>query len=101
MNKIDVCPIYSAALLDPKNISISAVTGQGLDLLQAKIMEVLSSLRTMLHLRVPQEDYGLLSDMWREGKVLEISYEDNDVLLMVEVPKILEIKLAKYRILEQ
>ena len=49
-----------------------------------------------VRLRLPQNEGGLLSDIHRVGRVLEIHYEDNDILLVAHIPPVLEGKLKPF-----
>ncbi|MBS0627529.1 MAG: GTPase HflX, partial [Verrucomicrobia bacterium] len=69
---------------------------QGIDDLIAMVTEELANLRTVVKLRIPQSEYKLVSDLMREGKVLDSDYEENDVLLTVEIPQIWEHKVQAY-----
>jgi len=55
-----------------------------------------SLLRKVLHLRIPQSHYALVSELMREGKVIACEYEENDIVLEVEVPSRLEHKVLTF-----
>lgn len=79
-----------------KSKSISAATGQGLDELQAEIVNSLKDRRATLKLRIPQADYHMLAIALREGKIYKQEYEENDVLVDVEVPTSAAFRFSKY-----
>ncbi|MDP1880966.1 MAG: GTPase HflX [Parachlamydiaceae bacterium] len=90
LNKIDKNPspslIHRLRMSYPKNVQISALTHQGFDELEEMMIHELSQQRQMTHLRIPQSNYALVSEVNREGHVLKQEYEENDVLLSVEAP---------------
>ncbi len=105
LNKADQCQdsVAMASLLEknPKSIAISALQRTGFDALLDRMMHEIAALRKTVRLRVPQSHYADLSDVLREGKVFSREYEENDILLEVEIPKSLERKIAHYLIGEQ
>ena len=56
----------------------------------------ISLLRKVVSLRIPQSEYALVSELMKEGKALATDYEENDILLEMEIPKELERKVTKY-----
>lgn len=102
LNKIDACedPEKVEALRNkyPGAVAISALSKQGVDNLLDKVAEEVANLRKVFHLRIPQSEYKLVSDLMRDGRVLTSDYEDNDVLITVEVPLVLEHKVKPYEI---
>ncbi len=103
LNKVDVAEgrlmIEKMRLTYPKTVEISALTGLGFDRLLELMIKELSLLRKVMHLRIPQTQYALVSELMREGKVLSTDYVENDVLLEVEVPLALEQKVAHFEVL--
>lgn len=102
LNKIDACqtrdPINQLRFKYPKTVEISALTKVGFDLLTERMVYELSQLRKVVRLRVPQSQYGLISEVLSRGKVLTRDYEDNDILLEIEIPQSLERKVAQFLI---
>lgn len=100
LNKIDQCKdpfmINRMRVKYPKTVPISALNRSGFDELQALMIEELSKQRKIVHLRIPQADYAIVSEVRRVGHVFHQNYEDNDVLLHVEVPAVLAQKLKNY-----
>ncbi len=80
----------------PKTVEISALNKEGLDQLYDMMMQEIALLRRTVHLRIPQSQYEMVSIAMREGKVFSCEYEENDVLLTVEIPHQLEHKLAHF-----
>ncbi len=75
---------------------ISAASREGIDALQEEIIDRLKERRTTLQLRIPQKDYHVLASALREGNVLKQEYEENDVLVDLEVPADTSFRFSKY-----
>jgi len=90
LNKIDACQdlgiLHRFRLKYPKTVPISALTGEGFDRLMELMVVEIGSLRKTYRLRIPQSHYALVSELMREGRVIQCDYEDNDILLHVEIP---------------
>ncbi|MBI2810224.1 MAG: GTPase HflX [Candidatus Melainabacteria bacterium] len=100
LNKIDQCSdplaIAKFRLKYPKTVAISATEGTGFDdLLQLMMLEI-SLLRKVVSLRVPQSQYGLVSELMREGRVISCEYEENDIMIKVEIPARLEHRVQSF-----
>lgn len=102
LNKVDLCssrlPIEKMRISYPKTVEISAKNKDGFDRLLDLMMKEISLLRKIVHLRIPQSQYALVSEIMKEGKVFSTEYEENDVLLEVEIPKNLEQKIKAFTI---
>lgn len=100
LNKVDACQdksvIEAFQSKYAKSVCISALTGDGIPNLLEKITEEVANLRKVVKLRIPQSEYKLVSDLMREGNVLESDYEENDVLLTAEIPIHWEHKVEPY-----
>lgn len=100
LNKIDQCTdptmIHRMRITYPHTIQISALHKQGFDQLQDMMIEELSKQRKCINVRIPQSDYALVSEVMRLGNILKQDYEENDVLLQVDVPQALAGKLKRY-----
>lgn len=100
LNKIDACQdpavLQKLKHLYPKSIAISALNHTGFDELQEVMIDELSKQRKRLNLRIPQSEYAIVSEIRRLGNVLHQDYDDNDVLLNVEVPAQLVARLEKF-----
>ena len=100
LNKVD--EIKDPSLLTyfklkyPKTIEISALKKQGFEDLIEKMMEEISSLRKVVKLKIPQSYYKLVSEIIKEGRVISIDYQENDILIEAEVPKMLCKKLSMF-----
>ncbi len=100
LSKIDACQdpgiLHRLRLKYPRTLQISALTGQGFDQLMEQMILEIGSLRKTYRLRIPQSHYALVSELMREGKVIQCDYEDNDILLHVEIPGRLESKVQPF-----
>lgn len=100
LNKIDQCEDRSMLtrlkIHYPKTIEISALKKIGFEKLQERLIDELNQRRRKLHLRIPQSDYAVVSEVIRYGNIHEQEYEDNDVLLDVDLPIPLANKLTHY-----
>ncbi len=100
LNKVDLCP--NRLMVDrmrfkyAKTVEISALQKSGFDRLMDLMIQEISALRKTVHLRVPQSQYSLLSEVIREGRVISREYEENDILLEVEIPLYLERKVSHF-----
>lgn len=102
LNKMDRNPdpglIHRLRMTYPKNVQISALTHQGFEELQEVMIHELSRLRQVIEVRIPQSEYALVSEIMRAGHVIRQKYDENDVLLHVDVPTPLANKLTSYRV---
>ena len=102
LNKVDLCP--NRLMIDrirfkyPKTVEISALNQTGLDRLLDLMTQEIGQLRKKVQLRVPQSHYAAISELLREGRVISCEYEENDILIEVEIPCHLERKIAHFAI---
>lgn len=99
LNKIDNADegvLQKMRILYPRKVAISALNGTGLDELFSAMEEELSKLRHPVVLRIPQSDYAAVSEIMRSGRIVKQEYEENDVVLHVELPNQLANKFEKY-----
>lgn len=99
LNKIDESSRAAALKLRvkyPKTVAISALKGEGLSELLEMMTKALSSLSMIVHVRIPQSHYALVSTLMREGRVLLCEYEENDIVMKVEILKKFEHKIASF-----
>jgi len=100
LNKIDQCPnpflITKLRVKYPKTVAISALNGTGLDDLLELMTKEIALLRKIVTLRIPQSHYALVSELMREGRVILCEYEENDILMKVEIPAQLEHKVTPF-----
>lgn len=102
LNKVDQCPnpilLTKFRVKYPKTVAISALNGTGVDELLELMMKEISLLRKVVKARIPQSHYALVSELMREGRVIECEYEENDILIKVEIPARLEYKVHPFLI---
>lgn len=100
LNKIDLVEdspmVKKLRLQYPKTVAISALKRTGLDDLEAIMIEELSKQRKRVHLRIPQSDYAVVSEVMRVGNILSQDYAENDVVMHVDLPGALAGKLKRY-----
>lgn len=100
LNKIDQCDntsiLRKLRILYPKTVAISALHGVGFEELMQMMMKEIEALRTNLKLRIPQTHYVLVSEIMREGRVISLEYEENDILIHADVPSNIKHKVAPY-----
>ena len=99
-NKVDQCEdmmiIRKLKLKYPRSIQISALKKEGFDELLERMVEEISALRKIVKLRIPQSQYALACEIMREGRVILSDYEEDDILLEVEIPGRLEHKVQSF-----
>lgn len=102
LNKVDLLQdpsvITQFKLKYPHTVEISALTGKGLPELAEQMIEELKKQRALVTLRIPQENYSAVSEAMRLGTILKTSYDENDVILNVELPTAVMNKWQKYRV---
>lgn len=90
MNKIDrledLSILKKLRVRFPKTVSISALKQEGFEDLIALMVEELQKRRGIVSLRIPQKDYAVVSEVMQHGKIMKQDYEDNDVLIHVDIP---------------
>jgi len=80
----------------PNTVEISAKNRTGFSDLMEAMSRAIESLRKIVKLSIPQSHYALVSELMKEGRVIQIDYEGNDVLMEVEIPKSLEKKVEMF-----
>jgi GTPase len=104
LNKVDLCEnrlmVDRVRFKYPKTVEISALNKTGFDRLLELMIQEISALRKTVHLRVPQSQYSLLSSMIRESKIISCEYEENDILLEIEIPRQFERKVADFLVVQ-
>jgi len=100
LNKMDLCDDISAlnsmCINNPKTVAISALNGEGFEDLTNIMIRELSERVRIVKLRIPQSSYDIISEIMRHGRVLSQEYEDNDIIVMAEIPAELVGKVAKF-----
>lgn len=100
LNKVDLCDnrlmVDRVRFKYPKTVEISALQKTGFERLTDLMIQEISNLRKTVRLRVPQSQYSLLTAVIRESKILSREYEENDILLEMEIPLQFERKIAQF-----
>lgn len=100
LNKIDQCEnkqmIQKLRVTYSRCVQISALERKGLKELTDEMIHVISSLRKTFHLVIPQSHYALVSELMSQGKVMNVEYEENDIVMDVEIPARLEQKVEAF-----
>lgn len=68
-------------------VSVSALTGAGLDQLRDKILYYAQERDVTLDLRIPQSEGRLLSQLHDQGEILESAYDEDGVKLRVRLER--------------
>ena len=99
-NKVDAAnnADHVAAYLQrfPHSVAISARTGEGVAALVQALQDEISSWRLQLRFRVPLTQSGLIAEIHRTGRVLELRYEGDAAVIVAHVPAPLEQKLTPF-----
>lgn len=98
-NKIDKSnPAFVRELVSGpgENVAVSAHTGQGLDSLLETIERTLSLRRSRVTLRIPQSNAGIVSRVYRMGRVHEQSYDGESIVLDAEIDAVLKGALGPF-----
>jgi GTP-binding protein HflX len=77
-------------------VCVSLHTGEGVDELLLRLSEMMLDRTVRLKLRLPQSEFGLMSVIHKQGKLLSQEYEGNDVLLETILPKRFESQFAPF-----
>ncbi|GAB5412172.1 MAG: GTPase HflX [Chlamydiales bacterium] len=100
LNKVD--KLTSSAFLHRlklrfvKTVPISSLLKEGFPELLERMEHEIRALRSNVRLRVPQSKFELIARIQREGRVDKIDYEENDVLLEADIPKVLEREMKEF-----
>lgn len=101
LNKIDRCEnINKLKVKVGPHVAVSALTKEGFEELEDALIKALSNLRRNLHLKIPQKEYALVTLLHREGNVHFEEYEENDVVIEVDIPIVLLHRFQPYVILQ-
>jgi GTP-binding protein HflX len=103
-NKIDKCEdpkkLQKLKIEFPKHVMISALQREGFDDLFSFMEQELKSLREQGTFRIPQSDFKIASELMRIGTLLKKEYEENDVILHLELPRSASGRYDNYRVEE-
>jgi len=102
LNKIDKCTdaarIQRLRFTYPKTVQISATKKQGFSDLEEVMIQELNKQQRQVVLRIPQSHYAIVSEIMRSGNIVKQEYDDNDVILKVDLPIALANKYSQYAI---
>ena len=102
LNKIDVLndPVKLAGLevTFPNTISVSAMTGEGIENLLTQCSEMLADRVQTITYRIPQSRGDIPGLLHREAKVLSTEYDGNYMILEAVVPASIAGKIAEFRL---
>ncbi len=99
LNKIDLLSpsqrLQIAQHFD-KPVLVSLHTGEGVDVLLQRLSEMMLDRTIRVKLRLPQSEFGLMSIIHQQGKLLHQEYDGNDVLLEAVVPRRYEAQFTPF-----
>lgn len=78
--------------------SISALANEGIPELEQELIHQLQYRRVRLSVRIPQKDYHMLAEAIREGTIFSQEYDENDVLVDLEIPTISLYRFNQYKV---
>jgi len=101
-NKVDNLdnPVVKARLraLKPDALFISVKTGEGIDLLKAKLLKQLNTDTELMHLKLPHGNYEIPATLYKLGKVVAAQYEEEATYITARLPKKYVKTYSKYSI---
>lgn len=100
LNKIDKCEdqalLARFKLKYPHTVEISALKKLGFDALLQEMVNELAKQRKTIKLRIPQSEYSSVSKIMRFGNIIKREFEENDIIIVADLPAALAGKLQKY-----
>lgn len=100
LNKIDVAlenPIrHKIRIHFSRSLEVSAKDQTGFEDLSERIIQEIALLRKTYTLKIPQSNYALVSRLMEVGKVFSCEYEENDILVSVEIPQGMEREILEF-----
>lgn len=101
LNKVDQVRdqrrIFQFKLKYPFTVELSALGKIGFEDFLALMNRVLSGIRKVLRLKIPQSQYELAALIMQKGRVLSKDYDGDHILLEAEVPPGLEPKVKSFQ----
>ncbi|MGK5594051.1 MAG: GTPase HflX [Parachlamydiaceae bacterium] len=94
--QVDPIKIQRLKMLFPHTVEISALHHMGFDALQEQMVAELEKQRKKVKLRIPQSEYAIVSEVMRLGNVLKRDFDENDVIIWVDLPRPLASKLKNF-----
>jgi GTP-binding protein HflX len=97
-NKCDAAPEVAAELVhrNQGSVSVSAVTGEGIDVFLHTLGDRLRSLSSVVELLIPYDRGDLLAAVHREGEVLSTCHEDDGVRVRARLADASAGRLAEF-----
>jgi len=80
----------------PNSVAISAETGEGVEEMLSKLEAQLAAWRLRATYRIPVREAALMAEIHRVGHVLELRYEEEEVIVRAHVPPQLRSKLSGF-----
>ncbi len=98
LNKIDLAKNNNMIILRDNRpmLEISAINGDGLELLKQEIENTIHSDRVQIQLTIPISDGATMAWLHSNSKVLNVSYEEDTSLVEVELDKSLLARVTPY-----
>ncbi|KAF3362776.1 GTPase HflX [Chlamydiales bacterium STE3] len=100
LNKIDQCTdrmkVQRLKMTYPHTVDISALKHLGFDALQEKMVAELAKQRRQVKMRIPQSEYVTVSEVMRLGNIIKLDYDENDVIILADLPNALASKLHRF-----
>lgn len=78
-------------------VRVSALTGEGIDLLVARLEKMAADTKKTVELCFPYSDQGKVSGLYGACRVLEVSYDDDCIRVRVSMDKAMLGRYADYR----
>jgi GTP-binding protein HflX len=101
-NKIDAVEnrelIEAQVRRTPNSVAISARTGEGMREMLLELEAQLAAWRLRAAYRIPAREAALIAEIHRVGHVLELRYEEEEVIVRAHVPPQLQSRLALYEV---
>lgn len=102
LNKTDLASdhrrVFQFKITYPFTVELSALKKTGFKNLLELMAKQIAKLRTTVKLKIPQSQYELASQLMQKGRVISKEYQDNDILLEVEIPTALESKFLDFKV---
>jgi len=94
LNKVDLVEnktiLGRFKLKYPRVVLLSATEKMGFEELTKTMVESIKDLRKVVTLRIPQKEYALVSKLMKDGRIIQKKFDENDILLEVEIPIYME-----------
>jgi len=101
-NKIDMVGIpelvEAQVRRTPNSVAISARTGEGLPEMLRELEGQLAAWRLRATYRIPARESALIAEIHRVGHVLELRYEEEEVIVRAHVPPRLQTRLTVFEV---